>query len=80
MASKIYWVKRGKDNKDLLIFSSEDIAGDIHIYEHKEDKPIEEIQKEMKKYYGSDKAIGVERSVHSWIEKNFGYPMTWEAK
>ena len=47
---KIYWFRKPKGEKDVLIFDAGYQNGDIHIYEHKETLPAKELNNEIIKH------------------------------
>jgi len=72
----LYWVRRPKGEKDLLIFDAGYEGGSIHIYEYRESIEVKEIQKqveELLKYKPPANQV-----VRLWIETKYGVPITWK--
>lgn len=73
---RIYWVKRPRGEKDLLIFDAGYEEGNIYVYEYKESIEVKEIQRQVEELLRSKQPI--DDVVWIWVEKKFGYPMTWK--
>lgn len=78
---RVYWIQKPGDEKDLLVFDGGDPFGSVHIYEHKESKPAEEIRDEMRELYKRDIPEHMEEQiVLLWTEKQSGSVMYWSLK
>lgn len=75
---RIYWVRKPKGEKDLLIFDGGYVGGDIHVYEFKESYSSKKIEEDMK---AEDMPMElIEEIVRLWVEKKYGVPMAWDLK
>ncbi|MDI6905237.1 MAG: hypothetical protein QMD13_07110 [Candidatus Bathyarchaeia archaeon] len=79
-APKVYYVPERVGRNAILIFDAGYAGGDVHVYEYKESRSVKEIEEEMKAHLRVDKLSkeAEQDVVNTWIEKNFGLPMSWK--
>jgi len=78
----LYWVRQPKEKKDLQVFDVGYFEGKVYIYEYKTSYSLKEIEEEINAYYKGEKVSQelIKENVRLWIEKRFGYPMSWKVK
>lgn len=74
--ARVYYLQKREDRKAIIVFDAGHAGGDVHIYEHKESRSVDQIEEEVKAFLKVDH-ISTLNPVWTWVDKKYGHSMSW---